>query len=258
MAHCGSSIFTVYCFALLLVNPHQVLLSQSQSTSIMNPARRIIPEELCCLLVTLLTMGTQSLPVPTDIPVCTASETAHYQLTFTGKWSRSAFPKQYPVYRPPAQWSNIVGKSSARWFHCGVIGRVVRQVFGGFWVPQVQSAVMNTHTLNAPNERRQKKSLHDINLGVGSVHVLTSQVLISRTVSKRRKGWTNFSPREFTEGFNSLTLSFYLEANVICTLHYIIYRGLYFNFDNQMCWLITRLLPANTCCNKIFSLPSRA
>lgn len=133
MAHSGSSIFTVYCFALLLANPHQVLLSQSQSTSIMNPARRIISEELFCLLVTLLTMGTQSLPVPTDVPVCTASETAHYQLTFTGKWSRSAFPKQYPVYRPPAQWSNIVGESSARWFHCGVIGRVVRQGIG-FWV----------------------------------------------------------------------------------------------------------------------------
>lgn len=99
----------------------------------MNPARHIISEELCYLLVTLLTMGTQSAPFPTDVPVCTASETAHYQLTFTGKWSRSAFPKQYPVYRPPAQWSNIVGKSSARWFQCGVIGRVVRYGIG-FWV----------------------------------------------------------------------------------------------------------------------------
>lgn len=98
---------------LLHVNLHQVLLSLSKSPYIMNPARRIISVELCYLLVTLLTMGMQSLPVPTDIPMCTASEPAHYQLIFTGKWSRSAFPKQYPVHRPPAQWSNIVGKSSA-------------------------------------------------------------------------------------------------------------------------------------------------
>lgn len=65
------------------------------------------------LLVVLWTLGggVQPMPVPTDVPMCTALEPAHYKLTFTGKWSRSAFPKQYPVYRPPAQWSNIVGKS---------------------------------------------------------------------------------------------------------------------------------------------------
>lgn len=52
------------------------------------------------------------MPVPTDVPMCTASETAQYRLTFTGKWSQAAFPKQYPVYRPPAQWSNLIGKWS--------------------------------------------------------------------------------------------------------------------------------------------------
>ena len=64
------------------------------------------------LLIVMLTLGQSinSMPVPTDIPMCTASETAQYSLTFTGKWTQAAFPKQYPVYRPPAQWSNLIGK----------------------------------------------------------------------------------------------------------------------------------------------------
>lgn len=67
---------------------------------------------LCRLIVMMLTLsqGIHLLPVPTDVPMCTASETAQYSLTFTGKWTVAAFPKQYPVYRPPAQWSNLIGK----------------------------------------------------------------------------------------------------------------------------------------------------
>lgn len=77
----------------------------------------IILEALYHFMVMMLTLGqgVHSMPVPTDVPMCTASEPAQYKLTFTGKWSRAAFPKQYPVYRPPAQWSNIVGKSTGNW-----------------------------------------------------------------------------------------------------------------------------------------------
>lgn len=63
------------------------------------------------VMVLVVGRGSHSLPVPTDVPMCTASETAQYSLTFTGKWTQAAFPKQYPVYRPPAQWSNLIGKS---------------------------------------------------------------------------------------------------------------------------------------------------
>ncbi|KAM5283175.1 spondin-2 [Hipposideros larvatus] len=42
-------------------------------------------------------------------PVCTARPLAKYSLTFTGKWSQTAFPKQYPLFRPPAQWSSLLG-----------------------------------------------------------------------------------------------------------------------------------------------------
>uniref|UniRef100_A0A8B9T8K7 Spondin-2 n=1 Tax=Anas platyrhynchos TaxID=8839 RepID=A0A8B9T8K7_ANAPL len=49
-----------------------------------------------------------SLPVRDD-SICTAEELAKYSIIFTGKWSQTAFPKQYPLYRPPAQWSSMLG-----------------------------------------------------------------------------------------------------------------------------------------------------
>ncbi|KAK2504252.1 hypothetical protein MC885_013409 [Smutsia gigantea] len=41
--------------------------------------------------------------------VCTARPLAKYSVTFTGQWSQLAFPKQYPLFRPPAQWSSLLG-----------------------------------------------------------------------------------------------------------------------------------------------------
>ncbi|CAJ0935838.1 unnamed protein product [Ranitomeya imitator] len=49
------------------------------------------------------------LPLRED-PICTAEEIAKYSIVFTGKWSQTSFPKQYPLYRPPAQWSSLLGK----------------------------------------------------------------------------------------------------------------------------------------------------
>ncbi|XP_020562049.1 spondin-2 isoform X1 [Oryzias latipes] len=74
---------------------------------------------LCHLLVLMigLSQGVHSVPVPTDLPMCTASEPAQYSLTFSGKWTRAAFPKQYPVYRPPAQWSNLIGVTHSLDYH---------------------------------------------------------------------------------------------------------------------------------------------
>ncbi|XP_010856024.1 PREDICTED: spondin-2, partial [Bison bison bison] len=42
-------------------------------------------------------------------PMCTAQPLARYSITFTGKWSQASFPKQYPLFRPPAQWSSLLG-----------------------------------------------------------------------------------------------------------------------------------------------------
>ncbi|XP_053179787.1 spondin-2b [Scomber japonicus] len=76
-------------------------------------------EALYHLIVMMMTLsqGIHSLPVPTHIPMCTASETAQYSLTFSGKWTQAAFPKQYPVYRPPAQWSNLIGVTHSSDYH---------------------------------------------------------------------------------------------------------------------------------------------
>lgn len=68
----------------------------------------------CCLwcfalMVTLLS-GIATMPVSVVDSHCTAPSTAKYRLTFTGKWSQTSFPKQYPVYRPPAQWSPLIGE----------------------------------------------------------------------------------------------------------------------------------------------------
>ncbi|TNN58457.1 Spondin-2 [Liparis tanakae] len=43
---------------------------------------------------------------------CSAKGPASYILVFTGHWSPQAFPKQYPLFRPPAQWSKLIGVQS--------------------------------------------------------------------------------------------------------------------------------------------------
>ncbi|NXM62844.1 SPON2 protein, partial [Illadopsis cleaveri] len=62
---------------------------------------------LWTVLVTMLGYAS-SLPVGEDA-LCTAEDLAKYRIIFIGKWSQTAFPKQYPLYRPPAQWSSLLG-----------------------------------------------------------------------------------------------------------------------------------------------------
>ncbi|KAL3863280.1 hypothetical protein ACJMK2_005045 [Sinanodonta woodiana] len=42
---------------------------------------------------------------------CKPNIMAEYDLTFYGEWTYMTFPKMYPRYRPPAQWSKLVGRS---------------------------------------------------------------------------------------------------------------------------------------------------
>ncbi|XP_030622591.1 spondin-2b [Chanos chanos] len=67
------------------------------------------------LMLTLLG-GVPALPVGSN-PECSAGSTAKYSLTFTGKWSQTAFPKHYPLYRPPAQWSPLIGVTHSSDYH---------------------------------------------------------------------------------------------------------------------------------------------
>lgn len=42
---------------------------------------------------------------------CRAEPIVKYSLTLQTFWARKYFPKQYPRYRPRAQWSKLIGKS---------------------------------------------------------------------------------------------------------------------------------------------------
>ncbi|XP_077466396.1 spondin-2a [Stigmatopora argus] len=48
---------------------------------------------------------------PRDGTGCTARGPASYLVVFTGHWNPQAFPKQYPLFRPPAQWSKLIAVS---------------------------------------------------------------------------------------------------------------------------------------------------
>ncbi|KAM6448234.1 spondin-2 isoform 1-T2 [Liasis olivaceus] len=62
---------------------------------------------ITALLATLLSCAV-CVPLDGDT-LCGAGDPATYSIVFTGKWSQVAFPKQYPLYRPPAQWSSLLG-----------------------------------------------------------------------------------------------------------------------------------------------------
>merc|ERR1711892_1197844 len=50
------------------------------------------------------------LPVMTACqPTCSAESLAVYKLVLETHWSEEMFPKQYPQWRPPAQWSKSIG-----------------------------------------------------------------------------------------------------------------------------------------------------
>ena len=43
---------------------------------------------------------------------CQSTKLVVYQVTFKTFWDREKFPKQYPEWRPPAQWSKLIGKTN--------------------------------------------------------------------------------------------------------------------------------------------------
>lgn len=44
-----------------------------------------------------------------DPSVCDPDKLMVYKVTLATHWSRTLFPKQYPEWRPPAQWSKLIG-----------------------------------------------------------------------------------------------------------------------------------------------------
>lgn len=43
---------------------------------------------------------------------CQSTKLVVYKVTFSTFWDRETFPKQYPEWRPPPQWSKLVGKQT--------------------------------------------------------------------------------------------------------------------------------------------------
>ena len=41
---------------------------------------------------------------------CSSNRLVLYKVIFRTNWSRKLFPRQYPEWRPPAQWSKVVGE----------------------------------------------------------------------------------------------------------------------------------------------------
>lgn len=98
--------------ALYLANDFSCpfFLTQMMSSEI------FVPGWLQQLLVVLLKF-TLSCAAPVNLnngTECSARGPASYILVFTGHWSPQTFPKQYPLFRPPAQWSKLMGKTLAR------------------------------------------------------------------------------------------------------------------------------------------------
>lgn len=42
---------------------------------------------------------------------CNPDKLTVYRVYLNTMWGREVFPKQYPEWRPPAQWSKLLGKS---------------------------------------------------------------------------------------------------------------------------------------------------
>lgn len=49
-----------------------------------------------------------------DPLTCDPDKLMVYKVTLATHWTRALFPKQYPEWRPPAQWSKVIGKPARR------------------------------------------------------------------------------------------------------------------------------------------------
>ncbi|KAI8499491.1 Spondin-2 [Branchiostoma belcheri] len=63
---------------------------------------------LACLAALLSAAGANVLL--SEVPCKGDTAKQKYTLVFEGLWSEKRFPKQYPIYRPKASWSSLVGK----------------------------------------------------------------------------------------------------------------------------------------------------
>lgn len=62
------------------------------------------------VLVVLSILLTTTLAHEDNDQECKVKGMAKFRLTIQGLWSKKRFPKHYPEYRPPAQFSKVIGE----------------------------------------------------------------------------------------------------------------------------------------------------
>ncbi|XP_064602786.1 spondin-2-like [Liolophura sinensis] len=67
-----------------------------------------------CLFVVVVALACQTLSTLSEkleSSGCEYGEIVRYNITFVAEWSPRKFPKMFPRYRPPAQWSKLIGRT---------------------------------------------------------------------------------------------------------------------------------------------------
>lgn len=69
--------------------------------------------------------------LPSDTDGCHPDKMTVYRMVLHTYWTREKFPKHYPDWRPPAQWSKIYGKFSLS--YCVTLPGEKNRRNGRFW-----------------------------------------------------------------------------------------------------------------------------
>lgn len=70
------------------------------------------------VLFLLLLPALAAAVLPSDTDACNPDKMTVYKMVLHTYWTREKFPKHYPDWRPPAQWSKVYGKCG---FFCLVL-----------------------------------------------------------------------------------------------------------------------------------------
>ncbi|MGH0116424.1 UNVERIFIED_CONTAM: hypothetical protein FKN15_017074 [Acipenser sinensis] len=117
---------------------------------------------------------------------CTARSPATYILVFTGQWNPTTFPKQYPMFRPPAQWSKLIAVSHSSRFHLWQEGFVASQGVQMFAERGVTAALIK----ETKEVKKSTRSVHGVYRAPGISNGIghTSTELHMQPRSPRPKG----------------------------------------------------------------------
>lgn len=71
----------------------------------------IIMSFAICACLALCAVAALAAPIGSESEPCQPDKLTVYKVVLHTFWSREKFPKHYPDWRPPAQWSKVFGES---------------------------------------------------------------------------------------------------------------------------------------------------